>query len=327
MQYNRREFLRSASLLALGSASATATSGFRTGAAVPPNVLFIAVDDLNTRIGCYGDPIAKTPNLDRLARSGIRFERSYCQFPLCSPSRTSLLLGRYPTTTETIDFAWPALLGRDWVTLPQHFRNNGYEVQLRGKVFHFDKDLMKPWFPDEDAPGAEYPPDWSAGEKWVRKSQEIHTRMLADQTRWEPYRTLSPAPNSWVKMLREWMNVCGPVPNAEEEGAAARAKAYEWMADVKSSQEALGLLKQYAASSKPFFLGVGFYKPHVPLTAPQRFFDLYPPEKMPLPEDFAPMPAADDAVPRCALRYNIHLFFEERATPEKARSAIAAYYA
>src|SRR5205085_11862614 len=92
-----------------------------------PNVLFIAVDDLNTRIGCYGEPLVKTPNLDRLATMGVRFERAYCQFPLCNPSRVSLLLGRYPTSTETVDFAWPALLGPDWVTLPQHFRASGYE--------------------------------------------------------------------------------------------------------------------------------------------------------------------------------------------------------
>src|SRR5687768_2258177 len=112
-------------------------------AATRPNVLFIAVDDLNTRIGAYGDPIAKTPNLDRLASRGVRFDRAYTQFPLCNPSRVSLLLGRYPTTTETVDFSKPALLGRDWVTLPQFFRENKYEVRLLGKIFHYPEP--KPW--------------------------------------------------------------------------------------------------------------------------------------------------------------------------------------
>ncbi len=263
-------------------------------AARRPNVLFIAVDDLNTRIGCYGDPVAKTPNLDRLARSGVRFERAYCQFPLCNPSRMSLLLGRYPTTTEEVDFCYPALLQRDWVTLPQHFRNNGYEVRLQGKIFHFDKDLMKSWF-HEEVPGAEYPPDWTAGDKWVLKSQEVHAQMLADLTRWEPYRCLSPPPTGWVKSLRTWANVFGPVPDVEEQVAATKAKAYEWTADVKNAKQAVELLTHWAASDKPFFLGVGFYKPHVPLVAPQRFFDLYQPEKMPLPADFAPTPTADDS--------------------------------
>ncbi|MHB8971390.1 MAG: sulfatase [Pirellulaceae bacterium] len=291
-----------------------------------PNVLFIAVDDLNTRIGCYGDPLARTPNLDRLAQHGVRFERAYCQFPVCNPSRVSLLLGRYPTTTETIDFAYPALLGPDWVTLPQHFRNHAYDVRLLGKIFHFDRDLMKSWFP-EPFPGEEYPPDWSAGEKWVRKSQQEHQRMLADLTRWEPYRTLTPPPNNWVKSLRTSANVFGPVPNAAEQDAAAQPRAYEWTADVRNTRDAVELLTRYAASDKPFFLGVGLYKPHVPLVVPQRFFDLFPPEKMPLPIDFAPLPTAGDAVPRYALRYNLDLFFEQPVTPAEAKQAIAAYYA
>ena len=295
-------------------------------AAGRPNVLFIAVDDLNTRVGCYGDPIAQTPNLDRLAQGGVRFDRAYCQFPICNPSRVSLLLGRYPTTTEIIDFAHPALLGPDWVTLPQHFRNQGYDVRLLGKIFHFDQDLMKNWFPGEE-PGDEFPPDWSVGEKWVRKSQENHARMLADLTRWEPYRTLTPPPNNWVKNLRTWANVFGPVPDAEEQNAPANARAYDWTADAKYTNEAVEWLAQAAASHKPFFLGVGFYKPHVPLVVPQRFFDLYPSDKMTLPVDFAPMPTADNAVPRYALRYNLDLFFEQRVTPDEARKAMAAYYA
>ncbi len=275
-----------------------------------PNVLFIAVDDLNCRIGCYGDPVAKTPNLDRLAQSGIRFERAYCQFPLCNPTRVSLLLGRYPTTTETIDFAQPALLARDWVTLPQYFRQSGYDVGLFGKIFHYPE-----------------PAAWADGEEAVVKEQQRHREMLGDLTRWEPYRTLAPPPTRWVTSLRTSANVFGPVPNIEEQRARANARNYQWTADVKTADEAVETLERWAPSGKPFFLGVGFYKPHVPLVAPQRFFDLYRPEKMPLPKDFARTPTADDSVPRYALRYNLDLFYEERPTPERARQAIAAYYA
>ena len=280
------------------------------GDARKPNVLFIAVDDLNTRIGCYGDRVARTPNLDRLALRGVRFDRAYCQFPLCNPSRVSLLLGRYPTTTGTIDFARPALLGRDWVTLTEHFRTSGYEVQLRGKIYHYPE-----------------PMPWSAGEEAVLKEQETHRKMMADRTRWEPYRTLAPPPTHWVEMLRTWANVFHPVPGDQKIDAETNTKDYEWPADVKNAKQALALLSQWAQSGKPFFLGLGFYKPHVPLVAPKRFFDLYPPEQMPLPADFAPTPTADDSVPRHALRYNLDLFYEERPTPERAKAAIAAYYA
>jgi arylsulfatase A-like enzyme len=291
-----------------------------------PNVLFIVADDLNTRIGCYGEPLVKTPALDRLACRGVRFERAYCQFPLCNPSRVSLLLGRYPTSTETVDFAWPALLGRNWVTLPEHFRKSGYQVRLLGKVYHYDKDLMDHWRAEEP-PGDEYPPDWSAGKKWVRQSQQVHAQMLADLTRYEPYRTLAPPSTNFAYMLRTWANVFGPVPDEEEANAEAEAKAYEWTADVKNATAAVAQLESWKGSDKPFFLAVGFYKPHVPLRAPQRFFDLYDPEQIPLPIDFAPTPTVNAAVPLYAMRPNLDLFFEERVTPDRAREAIAAYYA
>jgi arylsulfatase A-like enzyme len=296
------------------------------GAGRRPNVLFLVADDLNTRIGCFGEPLVKTPALDRLARRGVRFERAYCQFPLCNPSRVSLLLGRYPTSTETVDFAWPALLGRNWVTLPEHFRKSGYQVRLVGKVYHFDKDLMDHWFAEEP-PGDEYPPDWSAGKKWVRKSQDVHAQMLADLTRFEPYRTLAPPSTNFANMLRTWANLFGSVPNDEEAGAEAKAKAYEWTADVKNANAAIAQLERWAGLQEPFFLGVGFYKPHVPLQAPKRFFDLYDPAKIPLPVDFAPTPTLAAAVPLYAARQNLDLFFEERVTPQRAQEAIAAYYA
>jgi uncharacterized sulfatase len=301
-------------IVAFGVVALLASSGGAALSAVEsprrPNVLFIAVDDLNCRTGCYGDPVAKTPNLDRLAARGVRFDRAYCQFPLCNSTRVSLLLGRYPTTTETIDFARPALLGRDWVTLPEHFRQSGYQVELLGKIFHYPE-----------------PKPWSAGEEAVLKEQQVHRDMLADLIRWEPYRSLAPPTTRWVENLRTRSNVFGPVPNSEEEDAEANARPYFWTADVKTAHQAVATLERWTPSREPFFLGVGFYMPHVPLIAPQRFFDLFRAEEMPLPEDFAPTPTAGDLVPRYALRYNLDLFYGDWPTPERAKEAMAAYYA
>ena len=241
---------------------------------------------------------------------------AYCQFPLCNPSRVSLLLGRYPTTTETIDFARPALLGRDWVTLPQHFRNQGYDVRVAGQ------DLPLRQGPDaglvsRGSARSRIPP-MDRRREGRAQEPEVHRTMLADLTRWEPYRTLAPPPTAGSRAADLGQRV---PPGAQRRGTDAETnpKAYEWTADVKNGKHAVELLTRWAPSDKPFFLGVGFYKPHVPLVAPQRFFDLYPPDKMPLPTDFAPTPTAGDAVPRYALRYNLDLFYEERRLPNRPR--------
>ena len=143
--------------------------------------------------------VARTPNLDRLALRGVRFDRAYCQFPVCNPSRVSLMLGRYPTTTETIDFARPALLGRDWVTLRSIFAPAATRCSCGERSIHYPE-----------------PKPWSAGEEAVRKEQEVHRKMMADLTRWEPYRTLAPPPTHWVEMLRTWANVFHPVPDDQK---------------------------------------------------------------------------------------------------------------
>jgi arylsulfatase A-like enzyme len=98
----------------------------RTDAADRPNVLFLMSDDLRPELGCYGHPLVKAPHIDALAAAGVRFERAYVQFPLCNPSRSSMLTGRYPTTTGVLDNrAWFGGLHPDFVSLPQHFKNNG----------------------------------------------------------------------------------------------------------------------------------------------------------------------------------------------------------
>jgi arylsulfatase A-like enzyme len=110
------------------------------------NVLFLMSDDLRPELGCYGHPVVKSPNIDALARSGVRFDRAYCQYPLCNPSRTSLLTGRHPTTTGVLDNtvyfrdAHPA-----WVTLPEHFKANGYVALRTGKIFHGGIDDVQSW--------------------------------------------------------------------------------------------------------------------------------------------------------------------------------------
>jgi iduronate 2-sulfatase len=115
-------------------------------AADRPNVLFIFIDDLRTECGCYGVAGIKTPNIDRLAAAGVRFDKAYCQFPLCNPSRTSLLTGRYPVHTGVLDnTTWFGAAHPDWVTLPKYFKQHGYPTLRTGKVFHGGIDDTDAW--------------------------------------------------------------------------------------------------------------------------------------------------------------------------------------
>jgi arylsulfatase A-like enzyme len=241
------------------------------------NVLVIAFDDLRPELGCYGNKLIDTPNFDRLAKSGVLFDRAYCQFPLCNPSRTSLLNGKHPNTTGVFDNrtffrdAHP-----DFVTLPQHFKANGYVTARTGKIFHGGID-------DTDA--------WTIGGD---KRVDQKTRPGQD-------------PNQSDRMVK--------LPGDGESHS-----------DYKSATRGIELLEEL--KDKPFFLAVGFSKPHSPPTAPSKLFDLYDPAKIPLPPDFAPHPTVPPGFPDAAVPLrNGDLFINRDATPETAREMIQAYYA
>src|SRR5574340_468957 len=143
------------------------------------NVLFIAVVDLNNRIGCYGDPVVKTPNIDRLARRGVRFDHSYCNYPLCNPTRTSLLSGRRPEVTQVYDNNTPprTYLG-NVVFLPEYFKANGYFTARVGKIAHGTYEHQVNWDISESQAGVPI-----AGMRGLRDEDTALDRAKREQRR------------------------------------------------------------------------------------------------------------------------------------------------
>ena len=144
----RRRFLGKAATAAVAASLPGAVfAGASKTAARKPNVLFLMSDDMRVELGCYGSMFkARTPNLDALAHAGVRFDRNYCQFPLCNPSRSSLLTGRPPTKTGVLGNRTAFRdLHPDWVSLPQLFKESGYVSLRNGKIYHGGIDDPKAW--------------------------------------------------------------------------------------------------------------------------------------------------------------------------------------
>ena len=277
--------------------------------AAPPNVLFLISDDVNCRLGCYGDPIVKTPNLDRLATMGVRFDRAYCQQPLCNCTRGSVLSGKYPTTTGVLDNNTWLVMKEGEKILPRYFEQQGYAAAEFGKIWHGPNDGS----PKSDQPAAKGKAKGKATAGWFtaeQRAEQQRTQPDYWKTVHSPYRNNPEDPAKYA-----WANEFGPLTDGTPEK------------DTVIADEAVAQLKTYAEAGKPFFLSVGFHKPHVPLKCPKEFFDLYDAASLPLPPDFANEPTGPNDTPPDELRQNIDLFTARRFSEDETRAALQAYYA
>jgi arylsulfatase A-like enzyme len=272
-------------------------------------VLFLIADDLRPELGAYGHPFVKTPNIDRLAARGTRFDRAYAQYPLCNPSRTSLLTGRYPTETGVMDNnKYFRAAHPDWVTLPQYFKNNGYSTLRAGKIFHGGIDDAPSW-----SEGGEPvdPAIVNRGTNGARPARPAERPRDPDESEGEPS----------VQAADE-----GERRRANSDRIVVLEGDGETHGDYRTATRAINYLERYR--DKPFFLAVGFVKPHSPPTAPRKLFDLYDPARVPLPADFAPRPQPPPGFPEPSVpRRNADLFIGRDATPEQAREMTRAYWA
>ena len=234
-------------------------------AAEQPNVLMICVDDLKPLLGCYGDPHAKTPNIDRLAARGTLFRSAYCNQAVCAPSRNALMTGLRPQTLGVYDLETYFRLARpDAVTMGQHFQAHGYQTASLGKIYHTAHSNS------DDAA------TWSVPSFRPRVSQ---------------YAIDDNGPRPGPKPKRPQDRPRGrPTESADVEDEA--------YADGQIAAEAVRRLTAAAESGEPFFLAVGFLKPHLPFVAPQRYWDLHDPQQLPMPELAAPPEGAPDYAPQ-----------------------------
>ncbi len=265
------------------------------------NVLFLISDDLRAECSCYGG-LAKTPNIDALAKAGVQFDRAYCQFALCNPSRSSMLTGHYPTTTNVLgnrdNFRQ---LHPDFVALPQLFQQNGYATLRSGKIFHGGIDDPKSWtegYGEREGSGG------AGGKDMVIPKGPVPP---------QPADVLPPLPGDISQKPTSDRLV---ILEGDGEGNP----------DYTVATKAIAYLQKY--QDKPFFIGCGFAKPHSPLAAPQKYFDLYDINKIQLPVDFAPWPTVPEGFPKLSIRMlNADLFIGEGASEPAAKEYIRGYLA
>lgn len=271
--------------------------GAAAGAAValeaqgkPRNVLFVVSDDLtSTALGCYGHPVVQSPNVDGIARRGVRFDRAYCQYALCAPSRASFLTGMRPDKSRVLtngpDFRE---FHPNVVTLPQMFKNAGYATIREGKMFHMG------------VPGTVGTDQWQDAASWTHNGSP----QGKEQNSAGEKKNLTPHIAQGVAM--QYVRTRGPAEQADFD-AASRAIAH---------------LEKHR--NEPFFLGLGFVRPHVPFVAPSEYFDRYPLSKIRLAQN-----PADDLgdIPKIVTETMPHTSFHMKMNEDQQMEALRGYYA
>lgn len=282
-------------MLRFFSLVALALCGAPAGAAEKMNVLFIVSDDLtNNTLGCYGSPVCRSPNIDALAKKGVKFDRAYCQFPLCNPSRASFLTGLRPDTLRVYENATQFRKNApNAQSLGETFQKGGYFVARVGKLYHYGVPA------------------------------QIGTDGLDDKPSW--MKTINPRGRD--KDDEDNNLLFSLNPNAK--GSARYGGTLSWhasegtdetMTDGMIADEVSKLIE--ANKGKPFFLACGFFRPHTPYVAPKKYFDMYPPEKLALPK----VPA-DHWQKHPAPAFGSMKKEQEKLTDELRRKALQAYYA
>jgi arylsulfatase A-like enzyme len=282
--------------VSMGLAGSPASNSDRKESPMPetrPNVLFLVVDDLRPQLGCYGRAQMRTPHIDGLADRGVLFRRAYCQVPVCGATRASLLTGVRPLRDRFVDYAtWADHDLPGARTLPQHFREHGYVTHSCGKVFHHLPDAAE--------------------------------------------RSWSQAPWAVPAYRGSWRNYLLPENLARDVSNSDRGPAYERVdvpdnayRDGQIADHAVGQLGRLAEGREPFFLAVGFVKPHLPFNAPSRYWDLYRPGDVHQADNpFAPEGAPDEALHNFGeLRSYFDVPAEGPVPEEMARELVHGYYA
>ncbi len=347
---SRRTFIAAGALAAPVAAGTLATPATASSAvlAAPAvlkgvrkrNVLFISTDDMCNRLSCYGVPVIKSPNLDRLAQNGVRFDHHYCQYPLCSPSRTSLMTGLAPDTTGIVE---NQTYFRDRlpqaVTIPQLFRKNGYFTARAGKIFHYNNPT------EIGTPGLDDAPSWEKTANPVgydRFHDEGLVKYFVPHP--TPHSILTPhgtvgtpvpprrghsgaplhggiGPSGTIRIAQDGCTPILPQSPYGDLGIAMAGHPSDGddtiTTDYMVAESVIAMMEEH--KNDPWFLGAGFFRPHVPFIVPAKYYDMYSPDQMEIPPFD---PSELNLAPRIA-----YTFMDQNMTAQQHREALRGYYA